>query len=105
MAISFPPVSIGCLRVTIYLQFSIQILSRDGIRVQHLCRRALEHHFATLAPGSGTYVNHVISAEHHVSVVFYHNDSIAQVSQFFQRVYQPVVVALVETDAGLVEDI
>ena len=37
--------------------------------------------------------------------MLYYNDRVTQVSQFFQRVYQTQVVALMQTDTGLVEDI
>lgn len=34
-----------------------------------------------------------------------HNDRVAYVAQFFQRSYEPLVVALVQAYAGLIENI
>ena len=57
----------------------------------------------TFAPGLRAYVYDVVGIEHHVFVVLNHNDRVAYVAQFFQRSYEPLVVALVQAYAGLVE--
>ena len=67
--------------------------------------RALEHHLAAFPSGTRADVHDVVGTEHHVLIVLHHDDGIAQVTQVFQRFDQALVVALVEADARLVEDI
>ena len=66
---------------------------------------ALEDHLATLATGTRTDVDDVVGMEHHVAVVLDDNDGVAQIAQLLQRTDEAVVVALVQSDAGLVEDV
>ena len=88
-----------------YFQFPVEILGRYGMGAQHIRRRSLEHYFPTLAPSLGTYVHDIIGCQHHVFVVLDHDDRVAQVTKFFQGMYQPLIVSLVETYAWLVKDI
>jgi hypothetical protein len=53
----------------------------------------------------GADVDHVVGRHHHVLVVLHHDDRIAGVAQFLQSVYQALVVALMQTDAGLVQNV
>ena len=47
----------------------------------------------------------VVGVEHGVLVVFHHDDRVADVAQLLERLDEALVVALVQADAGLVEDI
>ena len=69
----------------------------------HLLRCALEHHLAALAPSLGTDVHDVVGGKHHVLVVLHHYHRVAYVTEVAQRGYQFFVVALVQTDARLIE--
>ena len=73
--------------------------------LKHLSGRSLEHNLATTNARLRTNVNDIIGIEHHVAVVFYHNHGVAHVAQLLQRVDKTIVVALMQTDARLIEDV
>ena len=70
-----------------------------------LLKRALRHHPPAVHTGARAHVDHVVGGAHHVFVVFHHQHTVADVAQVFERVNQPVVVALVQADAGFVQHI
>ncbi len=47
----------------------------------------------------------MVGGEHDVAVVFYHQNRIAAVAEVFKRMNEAVVVALMQTNTRLVEDI
>ena len=55
--------------------------------------------------GSGTNVNNVVRSSHGIFIVFNYDKGIAKVSQVLKRVKELVIVPLMETDTGLIEDI
>ncbi len=55
--------------------------------------------------GAGADVEHMVGGTNGVLVVFDHDHRVAQVTQAFQGLQQAVVVALVQPDGGLVEDV
>ena len=65
----------------------------------------MEDHFATFATSTRTDVDDVVGIEHHVAVVLDDDDGVAQVAQLLERADETVVVALVQTDARLVENV
>ena len=75
------------------------------MRAQHRLGSAHEDDLTTLAPGMGAEVDDVIGSKHHVLVVLDDDDRVADVAQGFQRADETLIVALVEPDAGLVEDV
>ena len=87
------------------LQFSVQVLSCQGVLPEHVGGCALEYHLSALSPGLRSDVHDVVGRAHHVFVVFHHNDRVAYVAQFLQGCYQPFVVALMQSDAGFVENV
>ena len=54
---------------------------------------------------AGAEIDHVIGGADRVLVMLDHDHRIAEIAQALQRFEQPVVVALVEADAGLVEHV
>ena len=89
----------------LYSPFAIEVLRGERVRAQHFAGRAGKDHFAPQASGLGSHVHHVVGSQHHVPVMLHHDDCIADVAQFLQGMYQAFVVALVQADAGLVQDI
>ena len=87
------------------LLLAVEVLGRDGIGLEHLLGRALEDDLATLASSTGADVDDVIGIEHHVLIVLHDDDGVAQIAQLLERTDESLVVALVQTDGGLVEDI
>ena len=73
--------------------------------LEHLGRCAGKDHIAALAASFGPYVDDVVGLQHHVFVVLHHNHGVALVAQLLERVDEALIVALVQPDAGLVEDI
>src|SRR5699024_12343299 len=55
--------------------------------------------------GAGTDVDDPIGGFDGVLVVLDHDEGVAEVLEFVERFDQPTVVALVQTDRGLVEDV
>ena len=58
-----------------------------------------------MQPGAGADVDHVVGVSDHVLVVLDHQHGVADVRQVAKGRDQPVVVPLVETDGGFVEDV
>ena len=55
--------------------------------------------------GAGPHIDHVIGGENRVRVVLDYDDAVAEIPQVLQRREQPVVIALMQTDRRLVEDV
>ena len=70
-----------------------------------LFRSAGKDHFTAMATCAGTDVHQIVGAEHGVFIVFDHDDGIANVTQFLPRFDQSVIVTLMQSNAGLIQDI
>ena len=51
------------------------------------------------------HVNHMVGNANHVFIVLDHQHTVANVAQMFQRANEAIVVALVQTNAGLVQHV
>ena len=71
----------------------------------HLRRRALGDDVPAVLAGPGAHVDHVIGRAHRPLVVLDHDHRVPEVAQALQRADQPLVVALVQADRRLVEDV
>ena len=87
-------------------QFSAQIGSGNRIRIFHqfFCRPD-GHQFAAVFPRSRSDVHHTVRRPHGVLIMFHHNQSIAKIPQVIQRLQQFVIVSLVQSDAGFIQNI
>ena len=72
---------------------------------QDVVHGALGHDLAAEPPGARAEVDDVIRGANRVVVVLHHDDRVAEVAQAAQRAEQPLVVALVQPDARLVENV
>ena len=54
---------------------------------------------------AGSHVDDVVRRAHRVLIVLHHEHGVAEVAQMAQRVEQLVVVALVQSDGRLVENV
>ena len=70
-----------------------------------LVDRAGGDHLAAVAAGAGAEVDEVVGGAHRLLVVLDDDDRVAEVAQLAERREQPRVVALVQPDARLVEDV
>ncbi len=80
-------------------------MRRNGIGLQHVVNRSLEHHLAAFPASLRTDVHDVVGIEHHVAVVLHDDDRVAQVAQFLQRTDESVVIPLMQSYRRLVQDI
>ena len=62
-------------------------------------------HLTAMPAGPGAEVNHVVSRPDGFLVVFDHHHGVANVPKLFKRSDQPVVIAVMQTDARLIENI
>ncbi len=70
-----------------------------------LLGRALGHDVPAVLAGAGPHVHEVVGRAHHLLVVLDDDDRVAEVAQPLERRDQLPVVALVEPDRRLVEDV
>ena len=83
-----------------------KILPRHAARFLHqLRRRALDDHFAAANSRSGPEVDDVIGGPHRVFVVLDNDDRVPHVAEAAERVEQTRIVARVESDRWLVQDV
>ena len=65
--------------------------------------------WATILPAmharAGTQVHHVVGLPDGILVVLDHDDGVAEIAQVDQRVEQALIVALMQSDGGLIEDV
>ena len=88
-----------------YFHLSVKVIGGDGVAFQHVLGRALVHHLAPFTASLGSDVYDVVGGHHHILVVFYNDDRVSKVAQFFKRGNQPLVIALMQANAWLVEDV
>ena len=99
-------VALAALGRNFNLPGTVQILGRQTVRImQNFFHRTLGRNKTALLAGAGPHVNQIIGGTDGVFIVFNHNNRIADVPQPGQRFQQPVVVALVQTDGRLVQNI
>ena len=89
-----------------YLPRAGEVLARDapglGADVLH---RALGHDLAAVDARAGADVHNPVRRAHRLLVVLDDDERVAEVAQLLEGVYELVVVALVQSDARLVEDV
>ena len=86
--------------------FAGEVLAGEGGGVVHdLLRGAVGDEVAAVFAGSGAEVEDVVGFADGVFVVLDDEDGVAEVAEVFEGVDEALVVALVEADAGLVEDV
>ncbi len=88
------------------LDFAGEVLAGDGRWVVHdLLRGAFGDEVAAVLAGAGAEVEDVVGVADGVFVVLDDEDGVAEVAEVFEGGDEALVVALVEADGGLVEDV
>ena len=83
-----------------------QILPGNGTgHLHNLFRRPAGHNLASMRTGTRPDVHNVICFPHGIFIVLHHNQCISQIPQVFQRSQKFVIVSLMESDAGLIQNI
>ena len=72
---------------------------------EQLVERALRDDLAAVDAGAGAHVDDIVGGADRVLVMLDDEHGVAEVAQALERFEQAVVVALVEADRGLVEDV
>ncbi len=85
--------------------FAAEELRRERIAPHELGRRALRHDVPAVHTSTGTDVDDVVGAHHHLAVVLHHQHAVAAIAQLAQAADQALVIAHVQSDARLVEDV
>ena len=75
------------------------------LRLQHLLRRARGGDLAAAVAGAGAEVEQVVGGRDHLAVVLDEDQRVAEVAEALQCLQQPGVVARVQADGRLVEDV
>ena len=83
-----------------------EVLAGQGLLVLlDLLRVAFRNHVAAVHPGARAHVDHMLRGPDHVLVVLDHEHRVAEIAEGPEGLDQFPVVALVEPDGGLVEDV
>ena len=86
--------------------FAAQILGGKTLLVfDKLLARFRGHHIAAMFTSAGSHVNYPVGGTNGILVMFDDQDGVAQVAHPLQGFDQPRVIALVQTDARLVENV
>ena len=86
-------------------QVVVQVARCQCLLLEHLLRRALIDHLAAQTSRARSHIYDVIGGHHHVAVMLNDHNGISRIAQIAKGLNEAHVVALVEADAGLVEDI
>ena len=82
------------------------VVAGNGLGVlQQLLKAAGVHDFATMLAGTGSYVHNPVGFAHGVFVVLNHDKRVAHIAQLGQGFDEAAVIALVQTNRGLVEHV
>ena len=85
---------------------AVEILRGEGILVaQNLLERPLRNQFPAARAGAGADVEDVVGGPDRVLVMLDDDHRVAEISEVAERLDEAVVVALVQADAGFVENI
>ncbi len=85
---------------------SCQVVGGDGfLDCQDVGEGALGHDMPAVLACSRPDVDHMVGDSDGVLVVFHHDEGVAEIAQPQQRLDEALVVTLMETDGGLVEDV
>ena len=83
--------------------FAFQVLA--GQRAVDIGRGAKIHYLAALFAGPGPQVQQKIAFADNFRIMLDDHDGIGQVAQSLQNANQPMVIAGMQTDTGLIENI
>ena len=81
-----------------YLARAVEIVGCHGVSLLHFFRGALKHDIAPLATRKRTDVDDIVGLEHHVAIMLNHDDGIAHVTQFLERMNEQIIVTLMKAD-------
>ena len=83
--------------------FAVQIPGSQRMRPQHLLRSASKYHLTPQPACLGAHIYNVIGGKHHVFIMLHHNHGITHIAQLLQRMDKPQIIALVQSNARLIQ--
>src|SRR2546430_11287354 len=93
-------------RSTLFPYTTLFRARREGVGVlQHVWQPAGDDHLAAVAAGARPQVHDVVRRTDRLLVVLHDEHAVAEIAQLLERVEQPRVVAMVEADGRLVQDV
>ena len=100
------PILLTALRPHLDLHFARDIRPGERLRLAHnLLRSSVGYQAAAVASCAGSEIDHVIRAANGFFVVLDHQHRVAQVAQIFQRGQQAAVVAMMQPNRWLVQNV
>ena len=75
------------------------------MRLHDVVDGARGHNLTTTAASLGAYIYNEVGMAHHLLIVLHDKNRVASIAQLLQCLYQAAVVALMQTDARLIEDV
>ena len=72
---------------------------------EHFRQRSRHHYFAAVNAGARSQIDDVVGAANRFLVMFDDEHGVSQIAQSFERFQQLLVVPLVQSDAGLVQNV
>src|SRR6185437_16702946 len=84
---------------------AIEVFGGESVEFENIGRASLGHHPSTMEAGLGTDVDEIVGCQHDIFVVLDDEHAVADVPQILECLDQAMVIALMEADTGLVEDI
>ena len=65
----------------------------------------MSHQVAAVATRAGTEIDHIVCPANSFFIVLNHQHGIAEVAEFFKRLQQTAVVAMVQSDGRLIQHV
>ena len=80
-------------------------MRRQRIGLKQIFRCATKEHITTQTTGFRTDVHDPVRLAHHLLVVLHYDDGVIHIAQLLEAVDETLVIALMQTDGRLVEDV
>ena len=85
---------------------AFQISACDGFRARdNVIHRTDRDKLSAVLSGSRAYINDTVSRAHCILVMLDDDQGVSEISQIFQRVQKLVIITLMETDTGFVQNV
>ena len=83
----------------------VQVGRSQRVYFQHILGRSFVNDLSSQAAGFRPHVDHIVGIQHHIFIVFHYDNRVSGIAQFLQRIDQADIIALVQSDTRLIQDI
>src|SRR5688572_11815059 len=63
------------------------------------------YYSTTMIPGFRPNINQVIGSQHNILIMFYHQNTITNITEISQCIDEPVIIPLMQTNRGFIQNI